>query len=77
MLCRFLQGKTHFLKLKMLKIQIPKNEFVMVLKVTQQYNYRLSTEKKPLKNLVSKKKFKRLKIFILIKKCFSDAEKLF
>ena len=33
--------------------------------------------KEPLKNLGSKKIFKRLKIFILIKKCFSDAEKLF
>ena len=51
----FYKAKTHFLKLKMLKIQILENEFVMVLKVTQQYNYRLSTEKKALKNLVSKK----------------------
>ena len=60
-----------------IEIETVKNEFVIVSKVTHQYYYRLSTEKKPLKNLGSKKIFKRLKIFILIKKCFSDAEKLF
>ena len=45
----------------------------MVLKISWQYNYHLSTEKKTLINLDSKN-FKRLKNFILNNTFFSDAE---
>ena len=61
----------------MLKIEILKNELVIVSKVTQQYYYRLSTERKALKHLFSKKIFKLLNILIFIKKYFSDAEMRF
>ena len=47
----------------MLKIEILKNEFGMVLKVAEQYNYHLSLEKKILNHLATKKKILPFKNF--------------
>ena len=61
----------------MLKIEILKNVFEMILKVAQQQNYHLSTVMRTLAHLVSRKSKKLLKNFILSKTCFSDAETYF
>ena len=45
--------------------------FDMVLKVSQTILYRNTVEKKRQKNLVPKKKFQLIKIFILSEKCLS------